>query len=387
MKILAAGGGSGGHVTPVVAVLRELKKQDSKAEIRFWCDRRFASQARSIIAGFDPDIPVSTIFAGKLRRYHNLPLWRQSLRPVSIVLPNLRDLLLVAVGTMQSVLKLLFWRPDVVFTKGGFVCLPIGVAAKLLHIPLVIHDSDAHPGLTNRILARWATAIATGADLSYYPSYPKYKTRSIGTPVREDFRPFTNGEQTAAKQALGFDAVRKLVVITGGGLGAQRINDAVAICLKELLKHSSVLLISGTRDYDELKAITPHDDPRFRLEPFISEGMAEVLGAADVVVARAGATTILELAALAKPTILVPNAFLTGGHQLKNAEAYVVQGAVEILNDDELFKQPNLLAEKITKLIADESHLKNLSKNIHTFAKPHAARDMADMIISAVKHR
>ena len=164
MKILAVGGGSGGHVTPVVAVLHELKNQNDSVVIRFWCDRTFASHARSIIKHFDASMSVQTIYSGKFRRYNNVSLWRQVTRP-SIVLFNIRDFFLVAIGFVQSVVKLLFWRPDVIFTKGGFVCLPVGMAAKLLGIPLVIHDSDAHPGLTNRILATWATTIATGEPL------------------------------------------------------------------------------------------------------------------------------------------------------------------------------------------------------------------------------
>ena len=113
MKILAVGGGSGGHVTPVVAVLRELKKRDSTIELRFWCDRKFAPQAKSIMGHFDESIPVQTILSGKLRRYHNLPLWRQLLRPVSIVLPNIRDALLVILGFFQSLFRLIVWRPNV----------------------------------------------------------------------------------------------------------------------------------------------------------------------------------------------------------------------------------------------------------------------------------
>lgn len=286
-------------------------------------------------------------------------------------------------GTIQSVIKLFLWRPDVVFTKGGYVCLPIGLAAKLLGIPLVIHDSDAHPGLTNRILATWASAIATGAKLDYYP-YPKTKARYIGTPVRDDFKPLTSEEQALAKQALGFASKRNLVVITGGGLGAKRLNDAVIYRLKELLEATNVLLLSGTSHYDELKALTPQDDPRFQLLPF-TENMSEVLGAADVVVARAGATTLLELAALAKPTILVPNAFLTGGHQLKNAEAYAVEGAAEILNDDELYRQPELLVKEVVALLADEVRRRKLGKKIHMFAKPQAARDLAVMILDSIR--
>jgi UDP-N-acetylglucosamine--N-acetylmuramyl-(pentapeptide) pyrophosphoryl-undecaprenol N-acetylglucosamine transferase len=368
----------------VVAVLRECKKQDESVEIRFWCDRKFAPQARSIMHHFDDSIPVETIFSGKLRRYHDLPLWRQLLRPVSIVLPNIRDAFLIGVGFMQSIVKLRAWKPDVVFTKGGFVCLPVGMAAKVLKIPLVIHDSDAHPGLTNRVLSRWATTIATGAPLKFYP-YDKTISHYVGIPVSKEFVPFESSKRQELKSKLGFDHKRPLVVITGGGLGARRINDAVAKRLNELLDITSVVLISGTAQYDELRATTPEDDPRYQLHAFVSTGMAKLLGAADIVVARAGATTILELAALAKPTILVPNGFLTGGHQLKNAEVYAESGAVEIVNDHELYANPQLLVDALTSLLANPTHLNEMGKKFHQFARPSAASDMAKLVIEAAK--
>jgi UDP-N-acetylglucosamine--N-acetylmuramyl-(pentapeptide) pyrophosphoryl-undecaprenol N-acetylglucosamine transferase len=265
---------------------------------------------------FDDSIRVDTVLSGKLRRYHSLTVWQQLRNLRGIVLPNLRDGVLVLAGVVQSVVKLVRWRPDVVFTKGGFVCLPIGLAARLLGIPLVIHDSDAHPGLTNRVLARWATAIGTGAPLKFY-SYPARISHYVGVPVVAEFTPYTDDRRRHIKQQLGFSPDRPLVVVTGGGLGAKRLNMAVAEELESLLVHTNLILISGDASYDEMRSLTPQDDDRYQLHAFVSHGMADMLGAADLVVARAGATTILELAALAKPTILVPNGYLTGGHQLK----------------------------------------------------------------------
>ncbi|HEX7484083.1 MAG TPA: UDP-N-acetylglucosamine--N-acetylmuramyl-(pentapeptide) pyrophosphoryl-undecaprenol N-acetylglucosamine transferase [Candidatus Saccharimonadales bacterium] len=384
MRILTVGGGSGGHVTPVVAVLRELKKRNPKVEVRFWCDRKFTPQARSIVHHFDSSIPVQTILSGKFRRYNNLPMWRQLLRPVSIVFPNVRDMILVGCGFVQSLAKLILWRPDVVFTKGGYVCLPVGLAAKLLRIPLVIHDSDAHPGLTNRILSRWATSIATGAPLKHYP-YPASRSRYVGIPIANEFRKITATEQRDAKEMLGCDPARPLVVITGGGLGAQRINNAVALSLQDLLPLTSVILVSGTGQYDEMRALTPQDDDRFQLHAFVSNGMATMLGAADIVVTRAGATTLLELASLAKPTILIPNGYLTGGHQLKNAAAYAEQGAVDVIDEHQLDIDPQVLVKAIRDLLHNQSRRDDMSKAFHAFARPHAAADMADMILAAAK--
>jgi UDP-N-acetylglucosamine--N-acetylmuramyl-(pentapeptide) pyrophosphoryl-undecaprenol N-acetylglucosamine transferase len=333
---------------------------------------------------FDSTVPVQTILSGKFRRYNNLPMWRQLLRPVSIVFPNLRDLFFVGCGFVQSFVKLLLWRPDVVFTKGGYVCLPVGMSARLLGIPLVIHDSDAHPGLTNRILAKWATAIATGAPLKHYP-YPEKISRYVGIPISTEFTPFDTDARRTAKQELGFDQNRPLVVITGGGLGAKRINDAVAVNLMHLLDITAIILVSGAAQYDELRALTPQDDDRYQLHAFVSQGMAKMLGAADVVITRAGATTILELAALAKPTILIPNGYLTGGHQLKNAAAFAEDGAVAVIDEHELDKTPYILVDKIKALLNNPNEMQWMSKKFHVFARPNAASDVADMIVSAVK--
>lgn len=333
---------------------------------------------------FDDTIPVETIVAGKLRRYNNLPLWRQLLRPLSIVLPNLRDLFLVVVGCIQSVVKLVAWRPDVVFTKGGFVCLPVGIAAKILHIPLVIHDSDAHPGLTSRILAKWAVHIGTGAPLKYYP-YPVAISKYVGIPISSSFREYSATERYEIKSRLGFNPSQPLVVVTGGGLGARRINDAVASQIDALTAFTSVLLVSGNDQYEELLATTPQANKKFQLKGFISDGMADILGAADIVVTRAGATTILELAALAKPTLLIPNGYLTGGHQLKNAAAYADVGAVAILDEHELDKDMSLLTKTLKDMLARPMDLQKMGTLFKSHAKPNAASDTAAMIISAVK--
>lgn len=383
MRILAVGGGSGGHVTPVVAVLREVKKIHPRAEIRFWCDGKFAPQARAIMGAFDPKVPVRTIVAGKLRRYHHLSIARQFFWP-SLVLANIRDSFLVGVGFAQSLFKLIIWRPDVVFTKGGYVCLPVGIAARMLGIPLVIHDSDAHPGLTNRILGKWADLIATGAPLKYY-SYPAEKTRYVGIPISPEFRKLSGEERQIAKIKWGISVDYPLVVVTGGGLGASRINDAVALALDDLLKLGSVILVSGVGQYDELRSLVPPNSDRFQLHSFVSKDMASLLGAADVVVTRAGATTILELAALEKPTILVPNAKLSGGHQLKNAAVYKEANAVKVVDEDKMVENPQVLTGAVREVLTNPQQSGEMAKAFAAFARPNAARDVADMIISSAK--
>lgn len=376
------GGGSGGHVTPVVAVLKELRALQPDVELRFWCDTAFAPQAASIVGTFDDTIPVETILSGKLRRYYHLTLWQHIIWP-SLMWQNLKDLFKVAGGFIQSLVKLIFWRPDVVFTKGGFVCLPVGLAARVLGIPLVIHDSDAHPGLTNRILARWATSIATGAPLEYY-HYPASKATYVGIPINEAFRKLNKTEQLEAKKKWGVDPKKPLIVITGGGLGARRLNNTILAVREQLEALGSVILVTGAGQYEELRELIPKDTKTFQMHRFVST-MHELLGAADIVVTRAGATTILELAALHKPTILVPNAALTGGHQTKNAAVYGEAQVAIVLNEDEMVDDPDVLLRAVNAYLKDPKTTQTMAARFGHFAKPHAAKDMAKLVVKAVR--
>jgi N-acetylglucosaminyl transferase len=366
--------------------LRELRKIEPDTEIRFWVDHAFEKQARTVMGGYDDSIRVDTIVSGKLRRYHHLKWWQQLMKFRTITLPNIIDVVKVSVGFMQCLCKLIAWRPDVVFTKGGYVCLPVGLAAHVLRIPLVIHDSDAHPGLTNRVLARWADAIGTGAPLKFYP-YPREISQYVGVPIMEDFVPYSDERRRDVKVKLGFDPTRPLVVVTGGGLGARRINDAVVAMLSQLTKQTNVILITGAQQYSDIRARVPNDTSKVHIHDFISSGLVDMLGAADIVVARAGATTILELAALAKPTILVPNGYLTGGHQLKNAAVYEEKGAVKVIDELQLDDHPEVLVRAIEALLADRAAMARMGAAFLTFAHPHAALDMAEMIVRTAKHK
>lgn len=378
---MAAGGGSGGHVTPVLAVLRELKKHDKSLKAYFVTDKAFGGQAASMMSTLNFEVPVKKISAGKLRRYHNISIWKQ-LFNLPTLFKNIRDVFLTGWGFLQSLLLLRKVKPDVVFTKGGFVCLPVGLAASFLKIPLVIHDSDAHPGLTNRLLAKHAAVIATGAPVENYP-YPKAKTHYVGIPVSSAFRPVTTDEKQKCKAALGLvDTKKPLVVVTGGGLGARNLNHAIVSVADALLKKASILHITGQANYQEVLQHAPeHVD--YIVKPFITEGLALVFGAAEVVVTRAGATSMSELAAMAKPVVIVPNPYLTGGHQIKNAAVYKESGAAVIVDEEKLILNPLVLKNAVEKIIDDKKTMQELSKAIYKFAKPDSAIDMAALIVSA----
>jgi UDP-N-acetylglucosamine--N-acetylmuramyl-(pentapeptide) pyrophosphoryl-undecaprenol N-acetylglucosamine transferase len=381
MKIVAAGGGSGGHVTPILAVLAELKRLDPELKSYVITDHKFGPQAHDIVKRSPLEIKLKRIYAGKLRRYHKVSLVRQLL-DVSLVFKNIRDMFLVGVGLLQSIFYLFKVKPDVVFTKGGFVCLPVGLAAKLLRIPLVIHDSDAHPGLTNRILSGFAKVIATGAPVENY-SYPEGRTHYVGIPVQRTFRPLSVKQQQECKAELGLhDTKKPLLVVTGGGLGARNINRAVVTIAPHLLEKVAILHITGQANYQEVYEKAPeHID--YLVKPFLPEGLAVAFGAADVVMTRAGATTMVELASMGKPTIIIPHPHLTGGHQLKNAEVYEKADAAVVLQEEDIILDQRVLLKALADVFAHVEKRRTLARNLHKFSKPEAALDLAALIVEA----
>jgi UDP-N-acetylglucosamine--N-acetylmuramyl-(pentapeptide) pyrophosphoryl-undecaprenol N-acetylglucosamine transferase len=370
-------------VTPVLAVINELSRLDPSLEAQFVCDRAFEPQSRGLMEHALISVPVHVIHAGKLRRYHGVPLWKQLL-DIPTVLKNLRDTVRIVIGFFQSLMLLHRSRPDVVFAKGGYVCLPLGYAAKVLGIPLVIHDSDARPGLTNKLLSRFASRIATGSPLENY-TYPLTRTTYTGVPIDPAFHPFTPEEQRQAKHDIGIvDLDKLLVVVTGGGLGAESINTGIVTIADKLLTAGyAIYHVTGKKHYDVVKSRAV-EHPDYHLVPFVYKDMAVVLGAADVVVSRGSATFLQELAALAKPTVIVPAAHL--GDQMKNALSYESADAAYIL-DDRTVRDGNELFEVIQRYATGGESIKAMTERFHGFAKADAALDVARLIVEAGMER
>lgn len=389
MKILVVGGGSGGHVTPIVAVVREIWKIKPRAKIEFWTDKKYYKNVKKITIESGMSLTVRKVAAGKLRRYTNFT-FLMYLEHFDVVLKNVADFFRIIGGFCQSIWRLIANRPDVIFLKGGYTCLPVGVAAKILRIPYVIHDSDTVPGLTNRVLAKRAVKIATGMPLEYY-SYPAEKAEWTGIPVSEEFRPTNAATQKSLKRELGFDPEQPLTVVTGGSLGAEHINIAIRDILPELLKTTSVLLVAGRERYPEMLDLKDYErwengklQSNFRMLEFSSE-MWKLFGAADVVVSRAGASTMSELASMGKAVIMVPNQKLPGHHQVKNAEAYAKAKAAIVVQDEEMCDQPGMLLKAIKSMIKDKEKRETYAKNLRGFAKDDAAKNLAVMILGVIK--
>lgn len=379
------GGGSGGHITPVVAVVKEIWEIKPRARIEFWTDKKFYKNVTKITSGMGPSLNVRKIAAGKLRRYTNFTFITY-LQHFDVVLNNAVDIFRIIIGFFQSFFRLITFKPDAIFLKGGYVCLPVGVAARILRIPYVIHDSDTVPGLTNRILAKHAVKIATGMPLEHY-GYPSEKAEWTGIPTSAEFHPATVKQQKSLKRELDFPTDELLTVITGGSLGAQHINESVREILPELLKTTSVLLVAGRERYPEMMDLKKQEiwekgklKSNFRMIEFSSE-MPKLFGAADIVVSRAGASTMTELAAMKKAVIMVPNHKLPGRHQVKNAEAYAKASAAIVVEDDRMVDQPGLLLNAVKKLAKNKDIREEMAAKLKDFAKDDAAERLAKMVV------
>lgn len=297
---------------------------------------------------------------------------------------NARDTVRVARGLAASLRILHRWKPDVVFVKGGFVGLPVGIAAHILRIPYVIHESDFTPGLTNKILARWADKIAVGFPVKGYHEFPKERLVYTGSPVRGELE---LSHRLAGLTRFKLSAGLPVVLVTGGSQGARAINDCLVEALPQLVEFTQILHLTGEHEYErvcfEVKRLGKVKLlSRYQPHAFLFKDMGDALAAADVVVARAGANTITELATLAKPTILIPN-YLHAGHQEANAKVLSRAGAVVSLDERRL--TPAGLVSTVRNLIGSEDEQARLSRAIASFAKPTAAAELAGLILAAAR--
>lgn len=410
MKVLVVGGGSGGHVTPAVAVIRELLEKQPRTKVEFWTDKKYYKNVVKITTELGvrwgshfpegnrrvPYIRVRKIWAGKFRRYAGWT-WKDWFKNWQIVLKdlvfgNIAGFFGFIGGIIQSFWRLLLpsKRPDVIFLKGGFVGLPVGIVARKLKIPYVVHESDMVPGLANRVLMEHAAAVATG--------WESLKTENanvihVGVPVAPEFKVVTEAQQKALKKEFGFDPEKPLVVVTGGSQGAQNINEAMLEILPEMLKFASVGLVAGRKYYEEVVELKRYEEwdkaklqSNFRMWEF-NPAMHNLMGAADVVVSRAGATTIAELAALQKAVVLVPFERLPGAHQLKNAEKLVELGAVVMVGDEKMQKDPKELLEVVRHLVRSPREREVLAEKLHDNAMPDSAERLADVLVDVAKHK
>ena len=376
MKVIVTGGGTAGHVTPLLAVVSELVRQVPDIKIDYFGTKK--DTGSSLVLDSKYFNKRRSIYAGKFRRYNGKPfIWY--IKHPSVMLLNIRDLFYVGFGFLQSIYLMISSRPSVIFVTGGYVGLPVGLAATVLRIPIVTNDLDTVPGLTNRVLSRFAKGLAVAAPLSYYPQYANKPAVYCGVPVRKEFlHPISI---SLAKKKLNINPNSKLIVITGGSSGAGRLNKLIYNLLTDITKDSNKMVywLCGIKDYKLYKSKIINN--RVIIKDFEAD-MLTVLAAADLVVSRAGATTLAEISALAKPLIIVPSKMLTGGHQITNAKVYADANAAVALNESSLDKDPKMLLNTINSILSSTTKSKELSDNIVKLVQPKASLNIANVIIN-----
>ncbi len=381
------GGGSGGHITPVLAVARELKKIRPDAVIEYISQ---TGDPLADVAEQDKNIArMYSVRAGKFRRYHGEGL--KQLLDVETLYKNLRDAIFVLVGIVQSYVLLGKLRPDVIFTRGSFVSVPVCLAARLRGIPYITHDSDAIPSLANRIIASGARLHAVAMPKEVY-NYPPDKTVTVGVPISDNFRMVAGQELAGLRAQLGLEDATDVLLVTGGGNGAQRINTAAVACVPELLKRYPglyVVHVAGRLEEQEVRRqykqeLPPKEQKRVVVKGFVGN-MHQYSAAADVVVTRAGATTMAEFAVQAKACVVVPAPHLTGGHQLKNAQVLADRKAVRLVADATLQDDPHALMPPLTDLFDHPEKIAALGKKLAQLAQPNAAHLLAVVLLEVVK--
>jgi len=363
--IIISGGGTGGHAVPMISVAQEL---DKKLNI-------------IIFGGFDPieeqifkgiKYPRFRIISGKIHRYHSLKSY----------LDNILNLIKLLLGIIQSTVLFVYYRPAVVFSKGGYVSLPVSFTASLFKVPIILHESDLTPGLANRIVARYASKIAVSFPPQYY-NLPLMKIVYSGHIIRPEIYLARNANLKELKNKLGFTK-NKTLLITGGSQGALIINKTLAKILPSLLADYNVIHLSGVKDYSWLK-----DNQRilengnnYYLKAF-SKDISELMALSDLIITRAGSNTLAEIAALKKPAIIIPYRYAAGNHQMKNAEYFQRIGGGQVIEEKNL--NPALLLEEINKFINDQRKLTISGENSFKENSFNGAKIIAQEIMKLIK--
>ena len=372
-RILLVGGGSGGHVYPVIAVANALKEKaasgGAELELLVIGDDKFMRSAAQ-----ENGIKFRPVYSGKMRRYFSFL--------------TLLDLFKFPIGLVQSLWHIYWFMPDLVFAKGGYVSILPALVAKLYFIPLYIHESDSVPGLANKFLGRLADKIFISFQISA-AYFDQKKTVLFGNPVR---RELLGGNKDEAAKLFNLSTGKKTIFVYGGSQGAQKINNAILESLvmavgkdlqiihqcgdtqyQDVKKSIEKLIKEGEGQYGELIART------HRLYSFLNlEQARSAYALADVIISRAGASNIFEIASVGKPAIIIPIVDSSGDHQLNNAIAFSKSGAV-LIEEDNL--TPHIILSQIEYLLRPDNY-GTISEKIKSFAVSDAADKIASTLLA-----
>ncbi len=359
MKLLIAGGGTGGHVYPGIAVAEEFHDRRNDAEVVFVGGRRGLEAQAVPEAGFR----IRYILT---RGFPRRAWWRW---PAAIVIN--------VVGLIQALWVVASERPDVVLGTGGYVSGPVSLAAWLLRKPLLLQEQNSVPGLANR----WLSQLADEVHLSFIEARSYFRRRDhrkvSGNPLRAHI---LAGDRAVAAREFGLEPGRPTVFVFGGSRGAHRINEAALEAMRRLKGRVDVqfILQTGREDYEWAKGVVEAETLPARVVPFLTR-IHFAYAAADLVVCRSGAMTLAEISACGTPAILVPYPHAAHDHQVVNAANLVDRGAAAMILDRELTGER--LAKEIAHWLADRQGLSRMSSNARRFARPDAASRIVDRVI------
>lgn len=362
MRAVITGGGTGGHLFPGIALALALRERRPASEILFIGTPRLLDQQALQNRGFQPLALPGAGIKGMGR------------------LAQLRSLLRQPVALWRARQILARFRPELVFGMGGYVTGPVLVAAKTLGVATAIHEQNAVPGLANRLVAHLVDRVCI--SLPCAPAFPAGKTVCTGNPVRADIL-----EASVRKERNRKRSTTPSLLILGGSQGAHALNtrmpEVLAILRRRGLE-AQVVHQSGSADADAVRRAYAQADIAAVVQPFITD-MATAYEAADLVVSRAGATTLAELAVMGLPAVLIPYPFAADDHQAKNAAHYTRGGGALMFRQEEA--SPELLATRLHELLTGEDKLRRMGRAMHALGEPGAATRLVDECLALVAER
>ena len=336
-RIILTGGGTAGHVTPNIALLPRLK--ELQYDIHYIGS--YNGIEKELISQFG--IPYHGISTGKLRRYFSVQNFTDPFRVIK------------GMGEARKLIKIL--EPDVIFSKGGFVSVPVVLAGKGQHVPVIIHESDMTPGLANKLCIPSASKVCCNFPETV-KNLPADKAVLTGTPIRQEL---LSGDKEAARRFCGFTDEKPVLMVIGGSLGAASVNENIRKILPELLKEFQVIHLCGKGKMDE----SLKDTKGYVQYEYIKQELADLFALADIVISRAGANAICELNALKKPNLLIPlSANASRGDQILNARSFERQGYSMVLEEEEITE--STLLNSIRELYQNrQSYIDAMSESSH----------------------
>lgn len=371
MTIVFTGGGTGGHFYPIIAIaeaMRDIIREEHLVEPKLYFLAPTSFDEKAL---FENGISYISIPAGKSRRYFSIA--------------NLAGVFITIAGTLSAIVTLFRLYPDVVMSKGGYGSVPTILAARLLRIPVIIHESDAKPGRANLLAAKFAVKIAISFESAakFFPKKVQNRIARTGIPIRKALMRI---EAEGAEQYLGLDTKVPTILILGGSQGAQKINETVLSALADLVVFANIIHQTGQAHFKNVQGVSRvvlEDNPyasRYHPVNYLSEiSLQRSAAVATIVVSRAGASSIAEIGLWKKPSIIIPIPETVSHDQRTNAYAYARTGAAIVLEEENL--TPHLLISEIQRVVNDPVLTKRMSASAEGFTDPDAARILAKAVL------